>query len=403
MTTRSRTLQALAASAILIASTVTPALAVFVPDGPPEIIDGPPELLAGQCGEVWQQPVLEEVLVEDAWTETVEHEAETERRWLVWTGGPTDGAPDPDGNGWNPSNGNPNGQPHQGHEDGVPYNVSQGNAGKGSWFMWDTVEVTPAWTETIDHPAVYEEREIEPGTWVADPDCISELAAPAVVPPSCTAPGSLVTPQNTDEVHYTVAWSEAGSTTGPVTVTAAAQAGRHFAADLTTSWELEVAPQLTEADGCQATADPVDPETPETPDTPDTPEPIVPVIDSTEVDDSDGTDDDDTEDEDTVTTEEEDADSTEDEDTDVAGIVINAEDGTSDDAGDTATSEDTSTTDAATSDEVDTTEVLGVTVEQDDAELAYTGASTTLLLLIAALSLLAGGALLRRRTAAETA
>lgn len=131
--------------------------------------------------EAWTEPVYEtveikpawdeQVLVEPAWTETVEHPAEyetvhhdavTDRVNHVWTGGPSDDAPPVDSDYWHPANGEFNGKPFQ-QPDGVPYRVGGGN---GDWFLWmvvvveepwdEQVLVKEAWTELVEHEAVYQ-------------------------------------------------------------------------------------------------------------------------------------------------------------------------------------------------------------------------------------------------------
>ena len=152
-----------------------------------------------------------QAVVDAAWTETVEHEAVThdetvtvidepawtetipgtedswiDQQWHVWPGGPipnSDPDPSPTDASWQPVPADPNG-PHafELHTPNVPYDVSSGESGLASWFLWTATFVpgTPehviehpavthdetttvvdeeAWTETVEHPAVtHQER-----------------------------------------------------------------------------------------------------------------------------------------------------------------------------------------------------------------------------------------------------
>jgi LPXTG-motif cell wall-anchored protein len=117
------------------------------------------------------EDVIESVLVTPA------VEALFEVKLHTWTGGPTETAPPVDSPDWNPTSGDPQGGPHAEAEVGVAYNVSNGESGKGSWFLKLNVLVAPG------IPAVYEDRLI-PGT-----DCPieEEPEVPVDLPEECPA------------------------------------------------------------------------------------------------------------------------------------------------------------------------------------------------------------------------
>lgn len=102
---------------------------------------------------------------QEAWTETIEHEAVTHNEEVFdhwqrysWTGGPhtSDNPPPFPDEGWQP---NVEGDPHGVGVEGA-YFRSNGNSGNGDWFYLEAVTVivtvvdVAAWTETIEHPAV---------------------------------------------------------------------------------------------------------------------------------------------------------------------------------------------------------------------------------------------------------
>ena len=246
MKTSSRALQALATTAILITSTLAPAIAVA--EVPAEV-----EAEAADC-ELWVPPTFEdvEVQVEAAWTEVIE-DAHWQRYSWTPRGGPNSSA-DPEAtvpphDNWQA---NTKSDPHGIGAPG-PYDVSSGNSGRSSWFYLDWVEAV-----TEEHAAVYETQlvEVEPGTYIPDPDCtVTELAAPEVVPPSCAAAGELQLPEDTEQVTYSVDPSSSEGDAGTFAVTAEAQEPFRLAEGLTASWQLDVEPQLTPADGCPLARD----------------------------------------------------------------------------------------------------------------------------------------------------
>ena len=71
---------------------------------------------------------------------------------------------------------------------------------------------------------------------------VTALAA-SVTPPSCTAAGTLVVPEDTASIDYSVDPAYTAGATGTFTVTATAKAG--FVLEGPSEWELTVLPQLT--------------------------------------------------------------------------------------------------------------------------------------------------------------
>ncbi len=173
--------------------------------------------------------VYETVVVNEAWTETIEHPAVTEQRmtdpgkeyveptygyvWWVYNGN-SDEPPELDDSNWHA----PPGQPPapnlpDGVEAGVVYSTSEEDGG-GSWFYYErvvtdpgqeyvaptyeTVVVKAAWTETIEHPAVTEQRLVSSAVpaWTeqklvtpavpAGPPCEDDETPPPPVKDVCT-------------------------------------------------------------------------------------------------------------------------------------------------------------------------------------------------------------------------
>jgi hypothetical protein len=123
-----RTIVVLAALAALLALVAT----AFASDG---------------GGSACEEPTI---TVVDSPEHVVHHEAVMGDRVLnVWTGGPVEGNPSADADGWNETSGNPQGGPFQGQTDGVPFFVSHGNSGLGDWFMFTTPVLVEAYDETI--------------------------------------------------------------------------------------------------------------------------------------------------------------------------------------------------------------------------------------------------------------
>lgn len=137
----------------------------------------------------------------DAWTEQIEVSAEHWQRYS-WTGGPWESntvAPAFPGDGWQA---NVQGDPHEVGVAGAYYR-SHGGSGKGDWFY---LELVPAVTKTVEHPAVecpVEEPEPTPTPTptptpdpepepepTPDPEPEPELVVPTPEEPSLPATGS---------------------------------------------------------------------------------------------------------------------------------------------------------------------------------------------------------------------
>lgn len=119
---------------------------------------------------------------EDACVPTPAVEAVFELKLHVWTGGPSETAPDTESPDWNATNGEPNGGPHSGQTPGVPYQTNPN--GNGNWFVWLNVEIAPA-IPAVECPPPAEEPEPTP---VPDPEVPVETPEPPVnLPEVCPA------------------------------------------------------------------------------------------------------------------------------------------------------------------------------------------------------------------------
>lgn len=146
-----RLLSLLAAVAVALVAAPAAALSPVPPTEPCVPSDGSPEV----------PPTYAEVVVTEAWTETIEHPAVTvtEAKWSK--GNRFEWSVDKPGPGWQP-------YPSARHQ----------------WTR--EVVVTPAWTEVIEHPAVTELVMTDPGS-------------PAVPPVVCPDPEPEPEPEPTPE------------------------------------------------------------------------------------------------------------------------------------------------------------------------------------------------------------
>jgi LPXTG-motif cell wall-anchored protein len=129
-------------------------------------------------GPKWVQVDEKTVTDQEAVAAVPGHWDDTDVTFYTWTGGPFVDAPpvysdDTEtslNEGWNATNGDPQGQPHQNREPRVPYNVSNNpndEPGLGSWFLQSGVWVpeVPA-VDAVTH----QEYKFEKTTCVNTPD-----------------------------------------------------------------------------------------------------------------------------------------------------------------------------------------------------------------------------------------
>jgi hypothetical protein len=216
------------------------------------------------------EPCTEVVTVvdEEAWTETIEHEAVTETTPAVWanwapnnTQGPQDYVPvwpvDERGTWIVHEQGVPPG--HEG-----PDGVYQQGGGNSPWFYRQAEKVTvieEAWTEVIEHPAVTHEETVEVPC-EEEPKEIS-ADAPTFKDPCGVTSDTFVVPADTDLLDYSWQGTAQNDNYREITVTveltdAAVEQGYELKGE--TSWVYAF-----DDIGCP------DPEEPKNPDEPNTP------------------------------------------------------------------------------------------------------------------------------------